>query len=227
MIISKLHSHIKSAYFSSLHDHTLVLALYEVSSKSALPRKLRIALTNHRPAKPSLTSHLLNHNLLASSNPELPLDSVNRHSIALSPPPSGIRREHEVLVRISARSLHRSSCHRQTEEPFRASVAYLYQQNLLHERRNVLIFRYSFVIFILHSSPFPNRFEYKTSTRMKSSVLFTILTLLFTSLVEATTLPNPFAAGFLEARCHCDGYCCGGGWCGDTGTGLCCNGVPC
>ncbi|KAK1984435.1 hypothetical protein LZ30DRAFT_711423 [Colletotrichum cereale] len=31
----------------------------------------------------------------------------------------------------------------------------------------------------------------------------------------------------VEARCHCDGTCCGGSWCTDTAVGLCCNGVPC
>ncbi|KAH8199658.1 hypothetical protein TruAng_006188 [Truncatella angustata] len=66
---------------------------------------------------------------------------------------------------------------------------------------------------------------------MKTFAFLSIL--MAVTAVNAVALTPANSLHPLNARCHCDGHCCGGGWCNDEGTGECvgdvpyCDGVPC
>ncbi|WDK14535.1 hypothetical protein CGRA01v4_05816 [Colletotrichum graminicola] len=63
---------------------------------------------------------------------------------------------------------------------------------------------------------------------MKVTTIFYVLATGFASVNAVSVNAHPDTIrGPIEARCHCDGTCCGGSWCTDTDVGPCCNGVPC
>ncbi|KAK2025700.1 hypothetical protein LX32DRAFT_696181 [Colletotrichum zoysiae] len=63
---------------------------------------------------------------------------------------------------------------------------------------------------------------------MKVAAIFYVLVASIASVnaVAVNEYPNTVRAP-IEARCHCDGHCCGGSWCTDYEVGPCCDGVPC
>ncbi|KAK6086440.1 hypothetical protein SCUP515_00006 [Seiridium cupressi] len=57
---------------------------------------------------------------------------------------------------------------------------------------------------------------------------FNLITLLFAATVASAIAVTPGSSLHpLDARCHCDGHCCGSSWCLDSGEmGDCIDGVP-
>ncbi|ORY60030.1 uncharacterized protein BCR38DRAFT_488224 [Pseudomassariella vexata] len=56
-----------------------------------------------------------------------------------------------------------------------------------------------------------------------------IISMFLTAIIGTNAMAKPksdIGANVLEARCHCDGHCCGSSWCNEETTGECVDGVP-